>query len=342
MGSSNTYYYSSPAGHVLTATGQHVNNTPVGPVYVTIGSVLPHHPTGQSVMGQAQSLQPGTTVSANTLGQARLLPQAFTIGTLHDPTNGAYGYSCYDGTIQTVLSLVISRIGYCLFVLYVVDIVTSLLPLQIDTTDYSPSLHQGVCYDDLGFRLNYFGVLSVIGFFRVVLFSEKKYAVVILERAGCDVVFDSDFIWSLAGSLPVSEISTRPDICYAVLQLFSSSTTDLVAYSDADWAGCPTTRRSTSGYCVFLGNNLLSSPFMRIPVVYLSCNPVQHQRTKHIEIDIHFVRDLVAAGEVRVLHVPSRYQFADIFTKGLPSALFEEFRSSLSVRSPPAPTAGEC
>ncbi|GJZ47050.1 ribonuclease H-like domain-containing protein [Tanacetum coccineum] len=42
------------------------------------------------------------------------------------------------------------------------------------------------------------------------------------------------------------------------LQLFSSSTTDLVAYSDVDWAGCPTTRRSTSGYCVFLGNNLLS------------------------------------------------------------------------------------
>ncbi|GKD30800.1 ribonuclease H-like domain-containing protein, partial [Tanacetum coccineum] len=63
--------------------------------------------------------------------------------------------------------------------------------------------------------------------------------------------------------------------------------------------------------------------------------------TKHIEIDIHFVRDLVAAGQVRVLHVPSRYHFADIFTKGLPSALFEEFRTSLSVRCHPAPTAGE-
>nr|GEU78206.1 ribonuclease H-like domain-containing protein [Tanacetum cinerariifolium] len=53
-------------------------------------------------------------------------------------------------------------------------------------------------------------------------------------------------------------------------------------------------------------------------------------RTKHIEINIHFVRDLVATGQVRVLHVPSRYQYADISTKGLPSTLFEEFHTSLS------------
>ncbi|GJX02711.1 ribonuclease H-like domain-containing protein [Tanacetum coccineum] len=62
----------------------------------------------------------------------------------------------------------------------------------------------------------------------------------------------------------------------------------------------------------------------------------------HIKIDIHFVRDLVADGQVRVLHVPSRYQYADIFTKGLPSALFEEFRTSLSVHCPLAPTARKC
>ncbi|GJS80626.1 ribonuclease H-like domain-containing protein [Tanacetum coccineum] len=155
-----------------------------------------------------------------------------------------------------------------------------------------------------------------------------------------------------------------------VLQLYASSESSLVAYSDADWAGCPTTHRSTSGYCIFLGHNNLSWSFKRQPTlsrssaeseyrsvanvvaettwlrnllrelhtplltatlvycdnvsaVYLSANPVQHQRTKHIEIDIHFVRDMVAIGHVRVLRVPSCYQYADIFTKGLPSALFE-------------------
>ncbi|GJZ29953.1 ribonuclease H-like domain-containing protein, partial [Tanacetum coccineum] len=76
-----------------------------------------------------------------------------------------------------------------------------------------------------------------------------------------------------------------------------------------------------------------------VSVVYMPANPVQHQRTKHIEIDIHFVRDMVTAGHVRVLHVSSRFQYANIFTKGLPTASFEDFCSRLSVR-PPAQTAG--
>ncbi|GKC69928.1 ribonuclease H-like domain-containing protein [Tanacetum coccineum] len=77
-----------------------------------------------------------------------------------------------------------------------------------------------------------------------------------------------------------------------------------------------------------------------VSAIYMSANPVQHQCTKHIEIDIHFVRDKVTAGHVRVLHVPSRFQYAGIFTKGLPYPLFADFRSSLSVRKTPAPTAG--
>jgi len=65
-----------------------------------------------------------------------------------------------------------------------------------------------------------------------------------------------------------------------------------------------------------------------VSAVYLSTNPVQHQLTKHVEIDLHFVRDRVAVSDVRVLHVPTTSQFADIFTKGLPSTTFSEFRSS--------------
>jgi len=65
--------------------------------------------------------------------------------------------------------------------------------------------------------------------------------------------------------------------------------------------------------------------------VYLSTNPIKHQWTKHVEIDLHFVRNRVAFGAVRVLHVPTTSQFADIFTKGLPSTTFAEFWSSLNI-----------
>ncbi|GKB82823.1 ribonuclease H-like domain-containing protein [Tanacetum coccineum] len=138
------------------------------------------------------------------------------------------------------------------------------------------------------------------------------------------------------------------------LQLYDSSSTSLGAYFDVDWVGCATTRRSTSRYCVFLGDNLLPcelhSPLHYVILVYcdnvivihLTVNPVRNLLTKHIEIDIHFVFDMVARGQIRVLHVASRYQYVNIFTKGLLLPLFEKFRTSLSVRAPPAPTAREC
>jgi hypothetical protein len=59
-----------------------------------------------------------------------------------------------------------------------------------------------------------------------------------------------------------------------------------------------------------------------------------------VEIDLHFVRERVALGAIRVLHVPTTSQFADVFTKGLPSSVFMDFRSSLNVRCTDVPAAG--
>jgi hypothetical protein len=69
---------------------------------------------------------------------------------------------------------------------------------------------------------------------------------------------------------------------------------------------------------------------------YMLTNYVNHRRTKHIEIDLHFVRDKVSLGDVNVLHVPSSWQYADIFTNGLPTALFGECRDSMNLYLCPA------
>ncbi|GJS93868.1 ribonuclease H-like domain-containing protein [Tanacetum coccineum] len=103
------------------------------------------------------------------------------------------------------------------------------------------------------------------------------------------------------------------------LQLYSSSTTSLVAYSDidsAEYGGVANALAETSWLWNLLRelHTPLSSATLvycnNVRSIYLSSNPVQHQRTKRIKIDIHFVHDFVDAGQgqVRVLHVLSQYQ----------------------------------
>nr|GEX75093.1 ribonuclease H-like domain-containing protein [Tanacetum cinerariifolium] len=314
-------------------------------------------------------------------------------------------------TICTVLSLVVSR----KWPIHQLDIKNAFLNGNLSETVY---MHQPPSFVDVSVLQRKYA-LQLLERAHIVNYSPSRTPVDTESKLGPNrvPVQDHTMYRSLAMGLQYLTV-TRSDLSYAVqqiclymhdpreshlvalkrilryvhgtldlgLHLYASSTTSLVGYTDADWAGCPSTRMSTSGYYVFLGDNLLSwsakrqhtlshfsveaeyrgvanvvaetawlrnllrelhSPLStailvycdNVGAVYMSVNPVQHQQTKHIEIDIHFVRDMVTAGQVRVLHVPSRYQYADICTKGLPSALFEEFRFSLSVRHPPAPTA---
>jgi hypothetical protein len=204
--------------------------------------------------------------------------------------------------------------------------------------------------------------------------------------------------------------NTRPDIAYATQQLSQflhkptithynaacrvvrylkhnpgrglifhrHSDIQLLGYSDADWAGCLDTRRSTSGYCFFLGSSLISwkakkqqtiskssseaeyralstatcellwlqyllkdlqVECSKPPVLFcdnqsalhIASNPVFHERTKHLEIDCHLVREKVQSGLLRLLPVPTHEQLADFLTKALPAPKFQNLMSKLGL-----------
>lgn len=217
---------------------------------------------------------------------------------------------------------------------------------------------------------------------------------------------------SLLGGLQYLTL-TRPDISYAVnslcqfmhkpttthlqavkrvlryvagtldhgLHIAPSKSSDLLVFSDSDWAGCPDTRRSTTGAAFFYSGVLVSwlsrkqhtvsrssteseyralassvaelswlcnvlreigIPLQKPPIVfcdnvstiYLTANPIYHARTKHLEIDFHFVRERVASGAIQVRYVPTALQVADVLTKSLPVHQFEHLRGKLHVISP--------
>jgi len=67
-------------------------------------------------------------------------------------------------------------------------------------------------------------------------------------------------------------------------------------------------------------------------VIELAKNPVNHERSKHIDVRFHFIREQVKEGNVKLEHVESRAQAAEMFTKPLPSSLFENNKMILGMK----------
>ncbi|GJV05880.1 hypothetical protein Tco_1343536 [Tanacetum coccineum] len=153
---------------------------------------------------------------------------------------------------------------------------------------------------------------------------------------------------------------------------------ELIAYSDADHAGCKDDCKSTSGGLEFLDGKLVSwiskkqdytamstteaeyvslyaccaqviwmrtqlldygYKYNRIPMycdsksaIAISCNPVQHSKTKHIDIRYHFIKEHIEKGTVEIYFFGTEYQLADLFTKALPKERFEYLVHRIDMR----------
>nr|GEV39508.1 aluminum-activated malate transporter 13-like [Tanacetum cinerariifolium] len=205
---------------------------------------------------------------------------------------------------------------------------------------------------DLG-PLNYFLGIEIVPHVSDILLSQKKYILELLQSAGlvnCNPVsspmvtssslsLDDNIAFSnlvkylqVVGSLQYVTLS-RPDTAFAVnkLNMVCSYVVLLVlpfkllltCYEKLTWLQALLNE---------LGIRSSSTPILwcdNLCATYLSANHIFHARIKHVEIDYHFVREKVAQGDLRVQHISTKDQIANIFTKPLPTPRFFFLRSKL-------------
>nr|GEX61294.1 copia protein [Tanacetum cinerariifolium] len=111
------------------------------------------------------------------------------------------------------------------------------------------------------------------------------------------------------------------------------SSFELTGFSDADYARCKDTFKSTFGGVQFLGEKLVSWSSKKQDSIAISCNPVQHLRTKHIAIRYHFIKEHVEKGTIELYFVKTDYQLADLFTIALPADRFNYLVRHLGMHS---------
>ncbi|RVW85438.1 Retrovirus-related Pol polyprotein from transposon RE1 [Vitis vinifera] len=262
-----------------------------------------------------------------------------------------------------------NSLGQCIYLVVYVDDIVITGSDQDGIQKLKQHLFTHFQTKDLG-KLKYFLGIEIAQSSSGVVLSQRKYALDILEETGMldckpvDTPMDPNVKLVPGQGEPLRDPGRYRRLVGQGVLYENSGHTQVVGYTDADWAGSPTDRRSTSGYCVFIGGNLISWKSKKQDVVarssaeaeyqamalatceliwlrhllqelrfgkdeqmklicdnqaalHIASNPVFHERTKHIEVDCHFIIEKIASGCVATSFVNSNDQLADIFTKSL-------------------------